>query len=361
MVVLITPAEKKGGILQFSYTMLRTLIELDEKVVLFIPSCVMVTDTDIEQYLVRYEKVKTINNKHKQLINIAEEIINYNPDIVIGLEDALIIQQLSWILSIKNVKMSVVIHDVIAHPYFKMSKREMMVEFLRRNYMRKTIRKSHSIIVLSDNSVNEFCKRYPKAVGKIQKLILGAHVPVVNLKELKELKGEKNYFLFFGRIDKYKGIDRLVEAFNNSAISNKLVIAGKGTLLPDTLRLINNNKNIIFINRFIEDEEMVYLYRNCKCVVLPYIEASQSGVLPIAYHFCKPVIISNLPGLLENVIENKTGLIFKDTLGLEKAIVSMVSLDYSDNIKEYYNERFSWKKNVRILLNTLLEVGNREV
>ena len=94
---------------------------------------------------------------------------------------------------------------------------------------------------------------------------------------------------------------------------------------------------------------------------MPYIEASQSGVLPIAYHFCKPVIISNLPGLLENVIENKTGLIFKDTLGLEKAIVSMVSLDYSDNIKEYYNERFSWKKNVRILLNTLLEVGNREV
>lgn len=76
----------------------------------------------------------------------------------------------------------------------------------------------------------------------------------------------------------------------------------------------------MLIKRFITDEEMVWLMQHTKAVVVPYIEASQSGVVPIAYHFGKPVISSNLPGLVENIVPDKTGIIFDDVAGLKTAL-----------------------------------------
>ncbi len=90
-----------------------------------------------------------------------------------------------------------------------------------------------------------------------------------------------------------------------------MIIAGKGQLSEEESQLIQSECHITSAIRFISDEEMVWLFQNAQCVVLPYIEVSQSGVLPIAYKFAKPIIVSNLQGLTENVVVTKTEFIFR--------------------------------------------------
>lgn len=106
-----------------------------------------------------------------------------------------------------------------------------------------------------------------------------------------ELTNVKHYILFFGRIEAYKGIDVLIEAFKllTSSSNLKLVIAGKG----DFDR--SYTKDVIYINRYIDDEEIAYLYQNAECVVYPYTSATQSGVLSIASYFGTPMITSDIP------------------------------------------------------------------
>ena len=90
----------------------------------------------------------------------------------------------------------------------------------------------------------------------------------------------KEYILFFGTVDKYKGVDLLVDAYCNlTCKSLKLVIAGRG------FDIETHNENIIRINRFIEDEEVAYLFKKAKFIVYPYRSATMSGVLSLAYYF----------------------------------------------------------------------------
>lgn len=118
-------------------------------------------------------------------------------------------------------------------------------------------------------------------------------------KQVAELEEEQDYILFFGRVDKYKGVDLLIRAYLNSEKlqSHKLVIAGKGL---DFSNLINDNANIIRINRFIHDLEIKDLFSKALFVVYPYKSATMSGVLSIACYFKKIVLLSSIPFFIEN-------------------------------------------------------------
>ena len=77
-----------------------------------------------------------------------------------------------------------------------------------------------------------------------------------------ELAGKNNYVLYFGRIEKYKGVDLAYRVFTEStALKNvTLVIAGSGDIYFP--RNLNKEDNIIFINRYINDDEVAYLFKN---------------------------------------------------------------------------------------------------
>lgn len=127
--------------------------------------------------------------------------------------------------------------------------------------------------------------------------------------ELKNLK--EPYILFFGRIEEYKGIDLLYQAFNeDDEINSKLhlVIAGGGTI---PFQRTDDERNVVFINRYIKDSEVRYLYEHASCVVYPYISATQSGVLSVAYYFGTPVLASDVP-FFKGIIEpSEAGVLFK--------------------------------------------------
>jgi len=109
-------------------------------------------------------------------------------------------------------------------------------------------------------------------------------------KKVKELEGKSDYILFFGAVDEYKGVDILADSFCKLSLPNKhLIIAGRGhTKLP-------KNKQIIRINRFIDDEEVKDLFSKARLIVYPYRSATMSGVLSIAFYFQKEVLATNIP------------------------------------------------------------------
>ncbi len=114
--------------------------------------------------------------------------------------------------------------------------------------------------------------------------------------------------LFFGRILKYKGLDRLVAAVSRLRAAGAevhLTIAGAGQAC-DLAPLAGD---VELINRWIPEGEIETLFRRADLVVLPYVEASQSGIIPLAYAWGVPVVASPVGGLVEQVHDGETGLI----------------------------------------------------
>ena len=102
--------------------------------------------------------------------------------------------------------------------------------------------------------------------------------------------------LFFGRIMAYKGLDVLIEAsraVKNDVSALKLTVAGRGPALDD-LRPSLEDDHIELRDGFIPDAEVAQAFLDTELIVLPYIEASQSGILALAAAFGKPAIVSDV-------------------------------------------------------------------
>lgn len=355
MVVYVSPAERNGGILQFSTSIARETRAF-RQCKLFLPS---VVDSrlfeDISEDVVTYEKVKTLRKNEKGVCNIAEQIMALSPTVVIFLEDSILMQQINEILHKAGISTAIVIHDIQHHPYRNMGVRKIAVDLIRRAMTRKTIKMCTRIVLLSNNSEKAFRDKYKSTNSIVFRL--PAHIPNAQPVIPSELTNDfGDYFLFFGRIDEYKGINRLCLAYSSLPAeiksTKKLVIAGKGTLSDEELGLIKADADIYLLNRFIEDSEMIWLFDNSSAVIMPYIEASQSGVLPIAYKYGKPVVVSNLQGLTENVSARKTGCIFDTVDELKDILAKFDKSDFSEkDILEFYQKNYSWKGNLEDLLD----------
>ena len=139
---------------------------------------------------------------------------------------------------------------------------------------------------------------------------------------------EENAVLFFGRIYKYKGVEYLIKAeplITKHFPNIKIIIAGRGTFSKHE-KLIEHKRNFEINNKFIPDEQVAELFQRSKIVVLPYIEASQSGVIPIAYAFKKPVVVTNVGSIPEIVDGGITGFIVppRNPEALAKAIIRLL-------------------------------------
>lgn len=136
--------------------------------------------------------------------------------------------------------------------------------------------------------------------------------------------------LFYGRIWPYKGLKYLLEAIPLVAEripEVKLIIAGRGENLQQYFPNGYDDQRYEILNRFIKPEEVASLFQRSTAVILPYIEASQSGVAAIAYAMGTPVIASNVGGLAEMIQAEKDGLLVPpcDGEALANAIIRLLS------------------------------------
>lgn len=135
--------------------------------------------------------------------------------------------------------------------------------------------------------------------------------------------------LFFGRIWEYKGLEYLIRAeplITSRVPQAKIVIAGRGEDFDRYRRMMVHPDQFIVFNEHVSDEKRAELFQRASMVVLPYIEASQSGVIPIAYSFAKPVIATDVGGLPDMVDHGRTGFLVppRDETALAEAIVDLL-------------------------------------
>jgi glycosyltransferase involved in cell wall biosynthesis len=122
--------------------------------------------------------------------------------------------------------------------------------------------------------------------------------------------GSDRIILCFGRMEAYKGMETVVQAFlsiRGSLTGWKLIIAGSGRVPASIAGEVGND--IMLINRYVSDREVAHLMHSSAIVAAPYTSATQSGVIALAQAFGRPVIATAVGGLTEMVIEGKTGIL----------------------------------------------------
>jgi glycosyltransferase involved in cell wall biosynthesis len=175
------------------------------------------------------------------------------------------------------------------------------------------------------------------------------------------LSGQR-VILFFGYVRKYKGLNFLIDAMPSilSKFDIKLIIVGEFyddvNIYKEQIKKLNIENNIILISNFVPSEKVRYFISACDVVVLPYISATQSGIIQLAYFYDKPVIASDVGGLSEVVINNKTGFIVPpgSIQELSGAIIKYYeeSLEdaFSENVKQE-KKKYEWNNFVKDIEN----------
>lgn len=181
-------------------------------------------------------------------------------------------------------------------------------------------------------------------------------------KAICNLKLDTNYkyILFFGFIRDYKGLDLLLKSFAKLSIKNKsikLIVAGEfytdSKPYFDLIKINQLDEFVIMHNNFIPDEKVADYFCASDIVVQPYKNATQSGVTQIAYHFNKPMIVTDVGGLAEIIPDGKVGYVVKpDSEKLAEVIFKFFDLNKEKEFLEAASvekDKYSWTNMIKTI------------
>jgi glycosyltransferase involved in cell wall biosynthesis len=161
---------------------------------------------------------------------------------------------------------------------------------------------------------------------------------------------DEKIILFFGFIRQYKGLDLLFDAMQYLT-DVKLMVAGEFYEDPksyyDLIDKLGIKDKLILRTDFIPDSEVKNYLCAADLVVQPYRNATQSGVTPLAYHFEKPMVVTNVGGLPALVPDNKVGIVVApEPKAIAAGIERFYQLGENYFIPHLRNEkqRYSWSK-----------------
>ena len=180
------------------------------------------------------------------------------------------------------------------------------------------------------------------------------------------LNPENQYMLFFGLVRAYKGLDLLLDAFGKvkDQLPNlQLIVAGEFYEDEDKYRAqISNNQltnKVIIKNEFIADADLCKYFGAADLIVQPYKTATQSGVTQVAFHFEKPMLVTNVGGLGEIVHDHKMGYAVEPNAD---AIAAALTDYYTHSRQADYTEylikqkdNYSWSK----LAESFVKIRNK--
>ena len=264
----------------------------------------------------------------------------FKPDVVhIQETSSNIIPLVLWLARTKRKVLT--IHDYKPHigQDSRQNLRRKMILFLLRKYSKhyivhgKTI-KEDMLDVYGENEIDV-----------IQHGTVGEDSDVVSW-----VQGE---LLFFGRIEKYKGLGVLLDSLkilDKNSVDYHLTIAGKGSDAHNHINTIRNNKKITFLNEYISCDHIQKLMEQANIVVLPYIEATQSGVAAMAINYNRPIVSSDVGCIRDMIVEGKNGELVdkEDPESLAYSIMKILqnpglTKSYIEGAIEIKNERLNWK------------------
>lgn len=116
--------------------------------------------------------------------------------------------------------------------------------------------------------------------------------------------------LFYGRMKKYKGLvflPRISFLLRNSNI--KITVAGSGHIPRKLKKNLQKMENVTVINKYINSDEERRLFQYSDLIILPYLDATQSGIVPLSFKFSRPVVAFNVGALEEQIVNGYNGFL----------------------------------------------------
>jgi D-inositol-3-phosphate glycosyltransferase len=212
-------------------------------------------------------------------------------------------------------------------------------------------------VMLSKKVQADLLKLKPEAKNKILPHPIysnfGEPIDKKEARKFLNLPEDGKLILFFGFIRDYKGLDILLEAMKilNAELNIKLIVAGEYYSNEEKYRRIINalgiQNQLYLFTDFIPTSKVKFYFSACDAVILPYRNATQSGIVQIAMNFHKPVIATNVGGIPEVISDNSSGFIVKNESpqDLAKAIKNF----YKDNKEDQFisniikeTAKYSW-------------------
>jgi len=226
------------------------------------------------------------------------------------------------------------------------------------------LRSAHAFITMSEQVMSDL---YSFKTGKPAMLVdhplydnFGEAISKKQAREHLGLPPDDKIILFFGFIRQYKGLDLLFDAMADPSIkSNSVKLLVAGEFYQDSkpylaqIERLGIKESVILHSEFISDQEVRYYCCAADFIIQPYRQATQSGVTPLAYHFEKPMIVTNVGGLPDMVKHGVTGVVTEpDALSIASGIAEAYKLG-----EEYFlpglreeKKKYSWKKLVDAIM-----------
>ena len=174
------------------------------------------------------------------------------------------------------------------------------------------------------------------------------------------LPADANVVLFFGLIRKYKGLQYLIEAMEllPASLNCRLVITGEfyddKKPYVESIAARNLNDRVHVVDQYVPNEQVAMYFRAANVVALPYVSATQSGIVQIAFGLETPVITTNVGGLPEAVDDGQTGYIVaaESAPQLADAIIRYFENDVEDTFRAAIRQqtnRFDWDQEIALV------------
>lgn len=182
------------------------------------------------------------------------------------------------------------------------------------------------------------------------------------------LDADTRYILFFGLIRDYKGLDLLLRAFADSRLRGKgvkLIVAGEfygnAEKYEQLERELGLAEHIVWYKEFVPADKVRYFFAAADLVAQPYKSATQSGITQIAYHFERPMLVTNVGGLAEIVPHGKVGYVTQpDATDIADALVDFVEnrseADYREGILQE-KAKYAWNNMTAALFEVAEKIG----
>ncbi|MFK5951342.1 MAG: glycosyltransferase family 4 protein [Methylococcales bacterium] len=279
-------------------------------------------------------------------LSIVSAIRRFNPDII-HCQETLKDYQVMALPFLSKYPFVLTIHDHVPHS----GSDTQILKNSRHGRYRKILRKhADAFIVHGEKIAEEMRLMWP---GLKNSIYTANHGVLGELPEKMNYDWEDSLLLFFGRIEEYKGLRYFLDALDildKRGIKVHGLIAGKGTASMDRERQrIAVMDNCEFRDEYIDNAVIPELFSSAHIVVLPYVDATQSGVASFALQYGRPIIATNVGGLPEMVRNNYNGLIIPpcDSISIADAIVKILSdrelsTSMADNSRQLAVSDYSW-------------------
>lgn len=254
----------------------------------------------------------------------------------------------------KGTRRIALLHNLIPHEH-RIGDKMFARYYIKSNDAFVTLSKS----VLED--INSFDTKKPR--GFCPHPLYDHYGALTTKEEARQLLGldaDGRYALFFGFIRGYKGLDLLLDAMADERLREmdvKLLVAGEFYDDPkpymEQIARLGIGDRVTLRSDFIADDEVGRYFCACDIVTQPYKSATQSGVTQIAFHFEKPMLVTDVGGLAEIVHHGEMGYVVKPAAQeIADALVDYYAnrheTAFADAVREE-KKRYGWDKLVETI------------